>query len=57
MAVEAAMYTAVRLRDYEDILDPVDVHSLIALIAYLPVPAYPFPLTRSHLRSRLPVPS
>ena len=47
------MYTAVRLRDYEDILDPVDVHSLIALIAYLPVPAY----TRSHLRSRLPVPS
>ena len=29
-------------RDYEDILDPVDVHSLIALIAYLPVPAYPF---------------
>ena len=39
VAVEAAMYTAVRLRDYEDILDPVDVHSLIALIAYLPVPA------------------
>ena len=41
--MEAAMYTAVRLRDYEDILDPVDVHSLIALIAYLPVPAKPFP--------------
>ena len=31
--IDAAMKTAIRCKDFEDVLDPVDLHSLIALIA------------------------
>jgi WD repeat-containing protein 35 len=31
--IDAAMRTAIRCKDFEDVLDPVDLHSLIALIA------------------------
>jgi WD repeat-containing protein 35 len=33
-AVDAAMKTALRLMDYEDVLEPKDVHSLIALTSF-----------------------
>ncbi|XP_052827196.1 WD repeat-containing protein 35 [Octopus bimaculoides] len=32
--VDSAMKTALVLRDYEDVLDPVDIYSLLALAAY-----------------------
>lgn len=32
-AIDAAMKTALRLCDYEDVLDPVSIHSLLALVS------------------------